>query len=449
MKADDKSDRGALRRRAEARFKEKPPAADSAGPEDEVRRLVHELQVHQIELEMQNEELQQGQLRAEEAAARYMELYDFAPVGYFTLDRVGIIGQANLAGARLLGLDRAAVKGRPLRQFVSGDSMPAFDSFFEMTGRTDQCCQVSLDKGAGAPLEVIFTAALSDSGNQRFIAAVDITERKLLELALEKMSGSLRRKNAELSDFLYISSHDLRSPLVNIQGFSRNIVRDCEEIASLLDVSKTGREPGKRVSSLLSQSIPEALKYVSSSVARMDSLIAGLLKMSRVGCVELKPQIVDMNKLLEEAARGLAFQFAEAKAELRVDKLPPCQADPAQLAQVILNLLDNAVKYRSPDRKPVITVSGKILRPGGSCYVISDNGKGFASQEEAENIWTLFYRGDEKSGTAGEGVGLTISRLIVERHGGSIKARPLPGGGAEFTLELPNPGLEGEKAKAA
>jgi len=163
-----------LRRRAEKKLNAQTV---ESSPEDP-RRLLHELQVHQIELEMQNEELQSCRIELERVSERYSELYDFAPVGYFTLLPDGAISQANLAGARLLGVERTRLVGRRLRSFVGETNAPAFDSFMVQlfSARTHSVCVVQLPQGQSPKRTVLLEAALSSDGREGLAAVVDITD---------------------------------------------------------------------------------------------------------------------------------------------------------------------------------------------------------------------------------------------------------------------------------
>ena len=188
--ADRTSDTGELRRQAEAKLIENKK---KTGPlpelESEARRLVHELQVHQIELEMQNEELMQARAELEAALDQYTSLYDFAPVGYFTLARDGQIQKANLAGAKLLGTDRSKLISRRFRQFVAIDSRLTFSTFldkvFSMEGSNKEVCEVLLQGENTAARWVHIEAATDVPQNEVCRAVVvDITERKHAERAL-------------------------------------------------------------------------------------------------------------------------------------------------------------------------------------------------------------------------------------------------------------------------
>jgi len=264
-----------------------------------------------------------------------------------------------------------------------------------------------------------------------------LEERKRAQHALEKSENGLRAKNLELEDFIYIASHDLRTPLVNIQGFSENIARNCAELWSSLETPGAPVPGAARARELLATAIPEGLKFIASGVNRMDALVTALLKVARLGRLELKPELVDMDKLMADLLKGMAFQLKALGAQVHLGKLPPCAGDPERLAQVFANILDNAVKYSDPKRKLVIRISGARPAAGTVSYTVVDNGQGLAPEEAREKVWKLLYRAKPRGAVPGEGIGLTISKRIVEKHGGCIKAAPVPGGGAAFTVDLP------------
>ena len=187
-----------LRRQAEAKLSErKKKAAALPAPETDTQRLIHELEVHQIELEMQNEELVQSRAQVEAGLRRYTDLYDFAPVGYFTLALDGAIHQVNLAGANLLGVERGALIKRRFGVFVSARSRITFSAFLEKvfsTSGSKETCEVTLQKDGPAPLWV-HIEAMTEDGQRKTCRAVvlDITERKQAEEALRE-SETLFRK---------------------------------------------------------------------------------------------------------------------------------------------------------------------------------------------------------------------------------------------------------------
>jgi PAS domain S-box-containing protein/putative nucleotidyltransferase with HDIG domain len=187
-----------LRRQAVKRLQEKTSALHPARTEEEMQRLVHELEVHQIELEMQNAELRQARDEVEKALERYTDLYDFAPVGYFSLDRKGIIRSVNLYGAGLLGIERARLIGRRFGQFISEKYRPDFTTFIDavFTSEVKETCEVALLNKEELPIivHIMQIEAMADpSGQECRLALIDITDRKRAEAA------TLAKNEARLS----------------------------------------------------------------------------------------------------------------------------------------------------------------------------------------------------------------------------------------------------------
>ncbi|MDD5209156.1 MAG: hybrid sensor histidine kinase/response regulator [Elusimicrobiales bacterium] len=264
----------------------------------------------------------------------------------------------------------------------------------------------------------------------------EVAARRTAEEALTRTAKALKEKNCELQDFIYIASHDLRGPLVNLQGFSGIIKKYCAELPGLL---AAGPGSAGRLKELLNKKLPEASDYIASGVADMDRLLNGLLRMSRIWSAPMERGPVNMDVLAGELIKSMTFHFKEADAGVTCGELPPCFGDKAQLGQVFFSLLDNSVKYRDPARKLLINISGKCGAAGAVSYTVSDNGRGLSPAEEQGRVWDLFYRGAPILPAAGEGLGLTIAKRILERHGGSITAGSVPGGGAVFTVEMPGP----------
>lgn len=244
------------------------------------------------------------------------------------------------------------------------------------------------------------------------------------------LMADLKRANSELENLIYVASHDLRTPLVNLQGFGQRLEKDCAELlAQGAPTGAASNEPSA------ADRIAKSLHYIRSSASKMDALINGLLRVSRIGHAEVNIQTIDMNQLLKQARTTLEFQIQQAGADVQVGPLPPCRGDPQLLGQVFSNLIDNALKYRAPPRPLRIEVSGRMEK-GESIYCVADTGLGIAVEHQ-NKIWEMFHRLDPAGPVAGEGLGLKIVRRIVERHRGRIWMESTAGEGSRFFVAIP------------
>jgi PAS domain S-box-containing protein len=264
----------------------------------------------------------------------------------------------------------------------------------------------------------------------------DVTRSRQAEAEREHLLVELERKNKELESIVYVASHDLRSPLVNIQGFSANLQKYFKLISESLKNAQTLDELRAAAEPILAERIPKALKFVEASSMKMDTLISGLLRLSRIGRAQLQMEAVDMNSLVKNILDAMAFQIEKAGAHVRVESpLAACYGDKDQLSQVFSNLLDNAVKYRAPDRPLTITISSEV-KERKVTYSIADTGLGIAPEHQ-EKIWEIFHRFEDDATIPGEGLGLTIARRIIERHNGRVWVESKPEVGSCFYVELP------------
>ncbi len=263
----------------------------------------------------------------------------------------------------------------------------------------------------------------------------DITERKGFEEERERLLKALAAKNEELESIVYVSSHDLRSPLVNIQGFSGELHRSCDQLAAVTQKTKVNVRDKTELSRILEEEIPTSLGYISNSTTKIDALLRGLLKLSRLGSITLNVRRLNMNSILREVVRGMQYQIRQSDARVSIGVLPPCTADPAQVGQVFANLLDNALKYRDSERSPRIKVEG-VAENSVCVYSVKDNGIGIAPAH-MDKIFEIFHRLDPHSEVAGEGLGLTVARRILDLMNGSLRVESEPGKGSTFYVTLP------------
>ena len=246
----------------------------------------------------------------------------------------------------------------------------------------------------------------------------------------------MQAKTEELEQIVYVTSHDLRSPLVNIQGFTSETRRSLDEIRSVLEREDLPPAARDALTAIIQREMPEALGHIVASANRMDSLLSGLLRLSRVDGAPLEVEELDMAWLVSGVVPAFALRIREAGALVEVGELPPCRGDRSQVDQVFTNLIGNALQYLDPARNGIIKVSG-TRNDGQVTYSVTDNGVGIAP-EYHEKVFDLFHRLDPGAGS-GEGLGLAIVRRIVKRHGGEVWVESEPGKGSTFFVSLPAP----------
>jgi len=234
-----------------------------------------------------------------------------------------------------------------------------------------------------------------------------------LQNRIDNRTRELEEMNSELQQFAYVASHDLQEPLRTITSFSQLLA--------------------SRYRGQLDADADEFIGYIVTASRRMTDLINGLLQLVRLRKSSQPIAAVSFEKLLDDAEISLQAAIRESGARIERGDLPALVVDPVQFSQVLQNLISNAIRYRSAE-PPLIRINARRER-GNWIFSVRDNGCGF-DQEFAERIFGLFQRlhGREVEGT---GMGLSISRKIVERHGGRIWAESKEGEGATFFFSLP------------
>jgi signal transduction histidine kinase len=257
-----------------------------------------------------------------------------------------------------------------------------------------------------------------------------------LNAIVEERTGEVMRANEEIQRFAYIVSHDLRSPLVNIMGFTseleaagKTLVRQQEVIAEAQPdlIIPEAEEAAKT-------ELPEAIGFIRASTAKMDRLINAILKLSRDGRSTVTPERVDIEKMAQQIADSLKHQTGEIEAEIEVEAAPPIVTDRLAVEQIFGNLIENAVKYLDPGRPGRIVVRGKENGAYAE-YQIEDNGRGIDAKDH-ERVFELFRRSG-KQDQSGEGLGLAFVRSSVRKLGGSIRLESELGRGTTMHLKFP------------
>ena len=410
-------------------------------PSGETAELIEELRVHQVELELQNEELRRSQEETEKIRRLYEELWELSPVGYVIIGEFGRITAANRSAQELFGRPQnALLEARFTDLLVPQDQVTVHLLLEKLTvGQISSTHEVRLVRPDGSFCTCkLFCKSFKRESGKRNIQAVltDISElqksRDELKLRVQertvelekanvkliKSNKQLEELNKELQDFAYIASHDLQEPLRKIQTFGDMLV--AEYAAALA-------EPFK-----------DYLDRMQKASVRMRDLLDSLLAYSRVTTKAQPLKATDLKISVEKALSNLEVMIEEKNARVEVKDLPTIRTDPVQMIQLFQNLIGNALKFHPQDKAPHVKVYGR-LKDGGGAYEIcvEDNGIGFQEQY-LDKIFLSFQRLHGRSSVyEGMGMGLAICKKIVERHGGEITAKSELGKGSTFIVTFP------------
>jgi PAS domain S-box-containing protein len=388
-------------------------------PVEEVRKLVEELQIHQVELEMQNEELRSVQWELEQSRKKYSDLYDFAPVGYLTLSEEGRIVEANLTAAKQLGIERSILIGKPFNLYAAENYREELHLHLRKVFNTKQphTCEIKLNGGGRLNFYVqLDSTYLLDSEGENLIRTTmaEISDRKKAEEKLKVLAGRLDLSNRELEQFAFIAAHDLQEPVRKILAF--------------------GDRLGTKYREKLDEEGKEYLIRILNASKRMQQFIADLLKYARVATHPGPSDTVDLREAVMEVISDLELKIERLGANVEVSELPAVKGEKSQIRQLFQNLIANALKFHG-EEQPHIKIYSR--RTDHDCPIfVEDNGIGF-DEEYLDRIFAPFQRLHGKSAYEGTGMGLAICRKIVERHGGSITAKSKPGEGSTFIITLP------------
>jgi signal transduction histidine kinase/PAS domain-containing protein len=275
----------------------------------------------------------------------------------------------------------------------------------------------------------------SDSVAQLADTAWDTILYKLAEDERARLNDRLRAKNKQLEQVVHIASHDLRSPLVNINGYSSLLHDAVAKLRTLAEGASLAETDRAAFTEILSDEIEVALGFIGCGTATMERLLASLLKLSRL--LRLEPEIVEleMNELIAELLSACAFELREADAEVKLKALPRCVGDRAMVTQIFSNLISNAIKYRHPERPLLLRIEGRPSADGTVEYCVEDNGVGI-DREHQQNIFSAFHRLNPGQGD-GEGLGLNIVQNLVGSLAGRVRVESEPGQGSRFCVNLP------------
>lgn len=388
---------------------------DPHSRQEELEALVHELEVHQMELQMQNQELLESRRAVELSHERYVSLYDLAPVAFLTIDRQGVIREINLTACHLLGAERRALLKRSLISWVAEPDKPNFRQLLSTPvalGETSSIMLRILPQGRGGEVPVQLQCTYTEDPESGEIwlraAAFDLTEQHRLVQKLMNEKNMRER-------FVSALTHDLRTPLT----------------AALLTAEILTRDPR------VDESVRRRASKIVGFIDRTDRMIRDLLDANRISagqpmCLNLAP--CDLVKICESASVDLAALYGE-RIRLNHPKEILGYWDERGLRRVIENLVNNAVKYGSPDTP--ITVS--LKEKNGWAEISVHNQGNPISEADQASVFRQFRRTEAASsgGRTGWGIGLTLVRGMAEAHGGKVKVESSSKKGTTFYVLIP------------
>lgn len=238
----------------------------------------------------------------------------------------------------------------------------------------------------------------------------------------------------DMETLMHVISHDLRAPIVTIQGFCQELTMACNRLNELFEEEALSEQIREHLNPLITQDIPEAVRFIRAGADNVSSVTSGILRFIRLGQMAIQWEGLDVNRLVMGIVNSMEFQLKKKEVVLQIGDLPDCMGDDVLVTQVFANLIDNAQKYLDPARPAEIRISGTTGN-GWSVYAISDNGIGIPA-EHHEQIFQVFRRLDGK-GEGGQGLGLAIVRRIIDRHQGKIEIDSIPGKGTTFRIYFP------------
>lgn len=354
--------------------------------------------------------------------------------GAVTLNHEGLILYCNSMFASMINMPLSRVLGLHFSDFIAEGFQDIYLDLFNNGWKEDSKTELCITRGGElVPCQLSVTMLQLDEGPALSIILTDLSFQKEIQqllklnnLRLAEINAELEVSNHDLQQFASIASHDLQEPLRKILIFS-TMLRN------------------KLLHELTEENVVYLDKIISSS-QRMRNMINDILSYSRLSTNLNNFSVTSLNEVIDEVLEDYEILILEKKAEIFVDKLPEVEVNRGQIKQVFQNLISNSIKFSKPGTAPVIRISGGLRDAEASlkdasepknCFIkISDNGIGF-DELYYEKIFSLFERLNTKDKYEGSGIGLAITKKIIDKHNGSISVLSREGEGAIFELTLP------------
>lgn len=324
---------------------------------------------------------------------------------------------------------------------ICPDDRPAVKAAFDkgLQGKSGHGIEVRLTQKDGPVLwvSISWQPIYDKKGVSQGIRASirDIHERKQVQQERENLLKTLAARNEELESIVYVSSHDLRTPLVNIQGFSGELFFNGKEIRRLLDEIDLPEQTKHRLDEILNTEVPQSLDFINSSAKKIASILNGLTRLSYIARATLTTIPINANEVLADVVASMKPKIDKKDTAVIVEDLPTCVADQNQFHQIFENLIDNALNNLDPQRHGIIRITG-IQEEASTTYCVEDNGIGIA-ERYYEAIFKPFLKIRRQNQTPGEGLGLTIVKRIAAGNNGKVWIEPNKENGTIFKISLP------------
>ena len=355
--------------------------------------------------------------------------------GAVTLNEQGVIVYCNTMFASVVGLPLSKIIGLSFDTLVPHDCLSTYHDIFQRGWKEDCKTEISvLNQAERVPCQLSVTTLQLDEGNTLSVIITDLTFQKEIQKLLKHNNQKLTAINTELEisnhdlqQFASVASHDLQEPLRKILIFS-TLLRDKHKHEFSVDSAAY-------------------LEKIIASSDRMRAMIVDILDYSRLSKNAGDFTLTNLREVVHEVMEDYEILITEKNAQIIVEELPEIEANRGQMKQVFQNLISNSIKFSKPDALPLITISSEhVANPSFSlepdheaavcCITISDNGIGF-NEQYREKIFSLFERLNTKDKYEGSGIGLAITKKIIDKHHGSIRAVSEEGKGSSFMITLP------------
>lgn len=391
---------------------------------EDVKKLVELLQIHQIELEHQNQELRITQAELEVSRNKYVNLFDFSPIPYVSLDSEGIIKEVNLSAGKMLGLDRSKLIGKKFIAYIAIEYRDIYNSFIKnvFNSLVKHSCELNLFNKDKQIFQVLVEGLEFDnapeSGQLCQVAVIDLTEHKKIEASLKDTTEKLKLLNDTKDKFFSIIAHDLRSPFQSLLSSTEMLVNEIE--------------------TLTKEEITKFSKGLNNNLRNIYDLMENLLHWSLLqrNMINYKPEKINLYAEINKIIGNINQEVAKKKILLynNIDAGIAINADINMLHSIIQNLLINAIKFTETEGQIIVS---SVEKEGLVEVSIQDTGIGINPEITSKLFnFTKHYTTNGTAGEKGTGLGLPLCKEFVERNGGKIWVESELGKGSKFTFTL-------------